>query len=303
MKTSQMPETGRVIIQSFGSSSAARLAAVAAHRRRGGFTLIELLVVIAIIAILAAILLPSLAKAKYTAQRTDCVSNIRQMYLGQLNYADDFKGHFCFHDDPSPDYHKSPTSVVTPSAPRDIVDLMRGSYVKNTQITICPILAQNFGLINEGGADVGKYFASTTINDGGYGGWDGGNTYVETGYMWLANYRDQNDVAVTYLNAAGNTSSNGGPVEPAWPVLTIDCTSQRAFITHRISATPGNYFWDLGHLGGFDRSHENTDPFSVWSLSKDQPVGYADGSVIIRPRLLFLPRASCGDEDEAIYYY
>ncbi|MCE5240765.1 DUF1559 domain-containing protein [bacterium] len=58
--------------------------------RRSGFTLIELLVVIAIIAILAAILFPVFAKAREKARQSSCSSNVKQMALAFLQYAQDY---------------------------------------------------------------------------------------------------------------------------------------------------------------------------------------------------------------------
>jgi type II secretory pathway pseudopilin PulG len=60
--------------------------------------LVELLVVVAIIAILAALLLPALAKAKEEAHRVNCMSNLKQLQMGWQMYADDFGGVLCPND-------------------------------------------------------------------------------------------------------------------------------------------------------------------------------------------------------------
>jgi len=79
--------------------------------KKKGFTLIELLVVVAIIAILAAMLLPALTKARIRAGIASCMSNLRQIHLALMMYAEDYDG---WLPNPSADYlHPGPNEYTT----------------------------------------------------------------------------------------------------------------------------------------------------------------------------------------------
>src|SRR3954465_14559266 len=60
---------------------------------KSAFTLVELLVVIAILAVLIAMLLPALGRARRKAQGVSCASNLRQLYMASLAFAQDHGGH------------------------------------------------------------------------------------------------------------------------------------------------------------------------------------------------------------------
>jgi len=110
------------------------------HSRKG-FTLIELLVVIAIIAILAAILFPVFARAREKARQASCLSNLKQLTLAILMYAQDYDETYpiayyfssgfaqMYAWDFSFDYTTSPPSISLG---------LIGPYTRNNQLNACP---------------------------------------------------------------------------------------------------------------------------------------------------------------------
>lgn len=92
-------------------------------KSHGGFTLIELLIVVAIMAILAALLFPVFARARESARRSSCASNLRSVGLGLQMYAQDYDDHtlLAWGDERWPDYFskgyiKSPNFLYCPSS-------------------------------------------------------------------------------------------------------------------------------------------------------------------------------------------
>ena len=96
--------------------------------RRNRFTLIELLVVIAIIGILAAMLLPSLSKAREKARQASCLSNCKQIELGILQYTVDEDEYL-----PPSKYH----NASAPSDPLWITELCK-MYTAGFDVWSCP---------------------------------------------------------------------------------------------------------------------------------------------------------------------
>ncbi|MEI6499450.1 MAG: prepilin-type N-terminal cleavage/methylation domain-containing protein [Armatimonadota bacterium] len=111
--------------------------------RNRGFTLIELLVVIAIIAILAAILFPVFAKAREKARQASCLSNVKQMGLAVLAYAQDYD-------------EMLPPAIAGPiTGPLYTIFDLCSPYTKNTQIQWCP--SDPVGGVNYSSFGIARY--------------------------------------------------------------------------------------------------------------------------------------------------
>jgi prepilin-type N-terminal cleavage/methylation domain-containing protein/prepilin-type processing-associated H-X9-DG protein len=249
--------------------------------RRRAFTLIELLVVIAIIAILAAILFPVFAQAREAARKTSCLSNLKQIGMGIMQYVQDYDEMF-----PTNSWDTPPIGILDTDSRNPLHRTAMQwpwriqPYVKNRQIFVCPsdtnprsgwTCYQSYD-----GTDCGGSWGIPTpisyapnLHILGYGGLDKSGCFGAAP-DWAVFYKPQNDAAIPSPASTYMVADYGRCFLESWWVNNLRAANYTRVFN---ASAPG---------GG--QTADNTDPWrtrlempSIYRHQNGTNILYADG--------------------------
>jgi prepilin-type N-terminal cleavage/methylation domain-containing protein/prepilin-type processing-associated H-X9-DG protein len=233
------------------------------RRNQKGFTLIELLVVIAIIAILAAILFPVFGRARENARRSSCQSNLKQIGLALLQYAQDFDERFpaprdgSTTSDPSYDTWGGETQNDNGTAARASWRQKIFPYVKSAQLFRCPSNVSNERASDQGYNDVPAINRSYLMNRNIYTSRQGN---LNRGIS-LASILD---TATKIAVAEGPTKDgNFAGVSINLSTWSINDYQTRIYSAHLGTA---NYLYCDGHVKS-QRASATANPINQWGTA------------------------------------
>ena len=238
--------------------------------RLRAFTLIELLVVVAIIAILAALLLPALSMAKERAKRIQCLSNLHQMTLAMFTYVND-------NNERLPALEPPGSAAWAWDLPSGVADSMLSSVAGQRKVFYCPSTAPKFGdwvNFEEPGEGNSLWYFTTNTRIAGY-------VFALSGSQCKLFPTNQNTklmdqqltIVVSGQSFTFRTGSTSDRVLMADVIISAGATLPG-------SSTPGNNYTSVG--GAFKQNGQTYTHLSAHlkgTLPQGHNVAYEDGHV------------------------